>query len=389
MKLYAVLFAWLCLTGIGKEAWAGRADTTINYVESHEDILNPERGFYRQQNIFASNYVPLDKKTLISYRTDQKVGKAQYSVRSSLLYVEYVLDTFTHAVISEVFLNNFNTDCATARSAGVKLIVRFCYVNKSHGGNCADGICPPYGDAPKAVVLNHIQQLKPYLQQNADIIACMQMGFIGIWGENYYSDYFGDASKSGNGRVLDTNWRDRVEVLKALLTALPKSRMIQVRVPQLKQRYLYGVNASVDSPPLNDRESFSGTDKARIGFHNDCFAGEKPVLSRHAGDRTVGTAVDELVDIFVAGLVEVADRTVPDDPALPQHRDVVGDLAGAGHVMRDRQRSRAEALDRLDDQFVDDVGHDRVEAGRRLVEEDDFRVGGDGAGKAHPLLHPA
>jgi hypothetical protein len=26
------------------------------------------------------------------------------------------------------------------------------------------------------------------------IIACMQMGFIGTWGENYYSDYFGDPS---------------------------------------------------------------------------------------------------------------------------------------------------------------------------------------------------
>jgi hypothetical protein len=271
MKPFSVVIALLCLIGNGKNAAAMQADTTINYSESTEDIVNPERGFYRQQNIFASNYVPLDKNTLMAYRSSQKINKTLYSVSSSLVYVEYILDSFIKIPISGSFLKNFNHDCATARAAGVKLIVRFCYVNKAHGGNCADGICPPYGDASKPVVLNHIKQLKPYLQQNADIIACMQMGFIGIWGENYYSDYFGDASKSGNGRVLDSNWRDRTAVLKALLNALPKSRMIQVRVPQLKQRYVYGVSAGVQSAALTEAESFSGLDKARIGFHNDCF----------------------------------------------------------------------------------------------------------------------
>ncbi len=47
--------------------------------------------------------------------------------------------------------------------------------------------------------------------------------------------------------------------------------MIQVRVPQLKQRYVYGVSAKVQSAALNEAEAFTGTDKSRIGFHNDCF----------------------------------------------------------------------------------------------------------------------
>ena len=47
------------------------------------------------------------------------------------------------------------------------------------------------------------------------------------------------------------------------------------------------------------------------------------------------------------------------------------------------------SLDAVDDQIVDDVGHDRVEAGRRLVEEDDLGLGGDGAGEADALLHAA
>jgi hypothetical protein len=97
------------------------------------------------------------------------------------------------------------------------------------------------------------------------------MGFIGTWGENYYSDYFGDPSSNGKGKLTNKNWSDKNEVLKALLDALPQSRMIQVRTPQMKQRYVYGVNAPTSSKTLTDAEAFSGTDAARIGFHNDCF----------------------------------------------------------------------------------------------------------------------
>lgn len=272
MKSFSVVLALLWLAIAGKNAFAMRPDTVITYHESSDDIVNPERGFYRPHNIFASNYIPLSESTLAGYRNRQKVEKALYAVSSSLIYVEYVLDTFTRTPISDTFLKKLNADCATARKAGVKLIIRFCYVNKTHGGSCPGGaFCPPYGDAPKSIVLKHISQLKPYLRQNADIIACMQFGFIGVWGENYYTDFFGNASDSAQGRLLDTNWRDRIEVLKALLNALPKSRMIQVRIPQLKQRAVYGINAPVESAGLTLAEAFNGSDKARIGFHNDCF----------------------------------------------------------------------------------------------------------------------
>lgn len=245
---------------------------SITYTESTEDIVNPERGFFQYAEIRASNYIPLDQATLAAYRSSQKIDGAAYSVSCSLVYVEYVLDSFLNSPISSSFLTNLNHDFAAARAAGVKLIPRFIYTNTTHSGNCAEqSICPLYGDATKAVILGHIAQLKPLLQQNADVIACMQLGFIGIYGENYYSDHFGDASANGQGKLLDENWNDRIAVLKALLAALPASRMIQVRIPQLKERYVYGVSANVLSNALTEDEAFSGTDKARIGFHNDCF----------------------------------------------------------------------------------------------------------------------
>ncbi len=245
---------------------------TAVYTESTQDIVNPERGFFQYAEIHASNYVPLSQSLLAGYRNSQSIMGATYTVACSLVYVEYVLDSFVNSPLSSDFLNKFDQDCATARAAGVKLIPRFIYTNTPHTGNCADKTtCPLYGDAPKSVVLNHISQLGPHLKANEDIIAVMQLGFIGLYGENYYTDYFGDASANGQGKLLDQNWQDRIDVLKALLAVLPADRMVQVRIPQLKERYVYGISANVNSPALTDAEAFNQTDKARIGFHNDCF----------------------------------------------------------------------------------------------------------------------
>jgi len=246
--------------------------TTAAYTESTQDIVNPERGFFQYAEIHSSNYIPLDKSVLAGYRSSQSIIGATYNVSCSLVYVEYVLDSFVSSPISADFLTKFDQDCATARAAGVKLIPRFIYTNTTHTGTCPDQTtCPPYGDAPKSVVLNHISQLAPHLKSNEDVIAVMQLGFIGIYGENYYTDYFGDASANGQGKLLDQNWQDRIDVLKAMLVALPADRMVQVRIPQLKERYVYGITANVNSPAMTDAEAFTETDKARIGFHNDCF----------------------------------------------------------------------------------------------------------------------
>ena len=106
-------------------------------------------------------------------------------------------------------------------------------------------------------------------------------------------------------------------------------------------------------------------------------------------DRSFGAAMDELVDMGVVGAVDLVDRALPDQLALIKHGDAVADLAGGRHVVGDRDRGGAEIADAFHDQVVDDVGHDRVEAGGRLVEEDDLRLAGDGSGERHALLHAA
>jgi hypothetical protein len=245
----------------------------VMYTESGEDFPNPERGFYRYSEVHSSNYVVLNEAELKGYRSPQSIQSANYQVSSTLVFRYYVLDDVVNTAISASFLTNLKKDFDAARAAGVKLIPRFVYTATAKPGNCPEGfICPLYGDAPKAIILNHIAQLKPVLHDNADVIACVQLGFIGVWGEQYYSDFFGDASPNANqGKLLDQNWKDRFEVIKALLDAVPADRMIQLRYPQMKQRYIYGVNAPLTSAPLTESGAFSETDIARLGYHNDCF----------------------------------------------------------------------------------------------------------------------
>lgn len=246
----------------------------ISYKESGDDFTNPERGFYIPTGTKASNFVLLDAEQLKNYRSQpQQLGSARYQVNVSLIYRGYELDVFKHRPLSDSFLINLQKDFDAIRAAGLKLVLRFAYTNTANSGDCKDEykICPPYGDAPRDIVLKHVQQLKPLFQKNADVIAVLQQGFIGIWGENYFTDYFGCATDDGAGRILDSSWQHRNEFLKALLDAMPKDRMVQVRTPQLKQRFVYGPRALLTSKPLILRGAYTKTDMARIGFHNDCF----------------------------------------------------------------------------------------------------------------------
>ena len=99
--------------------------------------------------------------------------------------------------------------------------------------------------------------------------------------------------------------------------------------------------------------------------------------------------MDELIHVSIAGAVHLVGLAAPDDLAAVDHGDVVGDFAGRRHVMGDGDGGGAEALHAIDDQVVDDVGHDGIKARGGLIEENDFGIGGDGAGQRHALLHSA
>jgi len=247
------------------------AQTNVFYSPSATDFINPERGFYRYTETRSGNYSPLNQADLADYRNPYTPFGANYSVVSSIAFRYFFLEDFKNGPISSDYLNAVNDDFATARAAGIKLIPRFAYTDEVNGNGCDEFICPPYGDAPKSIILAHINQLAPILTANKDVMVALQLGLIGTWGEGYYTDYFGDASPQGNGKWLDQNWIDRNEILSTVLSAIPVDRMVQIRYPQWKQRYLGGVNAPTSFGAISESDAYSQTDAARIGFHNDCL----------------------------------------------------------------------------------------------------------------------
>ena len=186
LRALTAICSVLIIAACGKSSSSNAQPSTVTkaYKESNEDFPNPERGFYRYSQTLASSYSPLSLEELKEWRQLKKAdGSANYSIYSTLVFRYFILDAFTSSPISEEFLTNISVDFERARQAGVKLIPRFTYTTTAKSGNCPEGfICPPYGDAAKNIILEHIAQLKPVLMANSDVIAVLQVGFIGTWG---------------------------------------------------------------------------------------------------------------------------------------------------------------------------------------------------------------
>ena len=255
-KIFAVCCAiWFCFAG------AAVADTlqfaTNSYTISTEDFPNPERGFYIQEDSFASSPKPVTTQ-LANYRINGLGSPGNiYTAKISLVLRLFYLDTFVKSPISSNYLACIQSDFDSIRAQGDKAIVRFAYGKNRRR---------PFSEPTKAQILTHIAQLKPLLKKNCDVIAVLQQGLIGAWGEGYFTDNF-----YTNGQATAQNWQDRADVLSALLAALPPERMVQVRTPQMKQKFVHGPAAPMNSAPLDPALAFDGSNNARIGFHNDCF----------------------------------------------------------------------------------------------------------------------
>jgi len=208
--------------------------TVVNYTPDNSKFANPERGFskYTECNL-GTGTGSLNELTLKQYRVNDNI---------TLIYRIVYLKNFKSAPLSDIALADLDEDFETMRNAGIKCLLRFAYSSNE-----------TEPDAPFSIISQHLDQLKPYLEKNADVIAVMQAGFIGAWGEGYYSS---SGLNSSGGRY---------QVYNKILKALPVNRMLEVRTPSYKREY---IQRSTNITPV---EAFTALDVARIGFHNDCF----------------------------------------------------------------------------------------------------------------------
>lgn len=236
----------------------GSPRATRTYQASNAVIANPERGFYHHTETHyradGSGYVPLAGATLRGFRSE---GITQ------ILRVFYLEKYAGIDTLDQAYLDLVAADLNTARAAGVSIIVRFAYAQ----GQGAWPYSPPFNDAPAARAVGHIVQLGPVLRAGSDVIATVQSGFVGLWGEGYYTDHYA-ADPLEPWNITESNWADRRAIVKALLDTMP-GVTVQVRTMWMKQM-MFGTSSGT-AGALTQDQGFSGSDVSRVGHHNDCF----------------------------------------------------------------------------------------------------------------------
>jgi hypothetical protein len=222
---------------------------TVVYTPSDATIGNPERGL-QKYSITGANYATVQGANNLSMNTLNQWKNSSDQIRVVFRY--FLLEDFINRDINATYLANIENDFNHIRQAGLKVIVRFSYSNNR-------GTQPQ--QPAKMQILRHIDQLKPTLFDNRDVIFLHQAGFLGTWGEWYYTN---SAEFGTEGNISNVQWSNRKEIVNAMLEATPVEIPLQVRYVGIKTR-LYGNN------PLTEQTAYRNTAQARIGFYNDAF----------------------------------------------------------------------------------------------------------------------
>lgn len=229
--------------------------------DTTSDFLNPERGWKdrrgrletRSGSITFTNSrtVPDETGTLYAnlwtatFGTPWAGGTGQNPFR---------LDNYRTQNLPQSLLDELALTFTDARAAGVKLKVRFMYNYANVTNN----------DTTLAWMLAHMDQIAPVLNDNRDVIAVLDSGFVGAWGE--WSILANSVIASG------TWWTDpqrsaRRTFFLHQLSVLHPDIMIGLRVPSPSHGIRSIWEGSSWQMPLEDR--FLGGDRSRVGWYND------------------------------------------------------------------------------------------------------------------------
>lgn len=226
----------------------------VSYTPDNTTVFkNPERGFTEELNGKVTESSPYRVKNHIS----SNWGKKDCMTMPVVLYN---FGNFKDKDLPDKILSGFDEDMQTLREMGLKCVLRFAYTERESDKK----------DAKPEWVKRHLEQLKPHLAANADVIYVLEAGFVGVWGEWYYSENYGNETQHVTA--------NRRKVIEYLFENAPADRFILFRYPMIQQEYLN------DKQPLTEAEGFSGSQKARMGCHNDAFLHNWGNMGTYASD---------------------------------------------------------------------------------------------------------
>ena len=196
----------------------------VDDPQGENGLYNPGRGFRLETavDVLHEKDTPTEELNELS----AKYVADSVSLSQSYFYLTYLIG-------KELSEENFRTMQAyfdELQKQGKKAVLRFAYERDFMGRS-------PVGPTGEQI-LAHLDQLKPFLEKNKDLILVVQAGMIGAWGE-WHSSVQG----------LENSEETKAAVLEKLLAVVPAERNVQVRLPEFK-------NLLKDKPELYKRLSF-------------------------------------------------------------------------------------------------------------------------------------
>lgn len=239
-------------------------------------LFNPDRGYHLECTYCADDLLhpQNDWETYPKGFIDDRERSFDSEDGSTSLVQQYIyLSRYAQRAIDDQGLQNIQTIFDGLREHGYKAILRIAYNwwgENQYNPNWANEV------EREPWIYTHLEQLKPILQQNIGLIAVMQAGFIGRWGEWHNSS-------------LASNQNAKNKVVNKLLEIIPEPYNIGVRYPNHKNSLTLG----------NESE------RSRLSYHNDFFtAGEHPYASGNdfvPGDAWYNQVMAEAPRLFILG----------------------------------------------------------------------------------------
>jgi len=293
------LLAWIAAAEGAPSEQSADASTIVDYTSADDVFANPERGFLYSREVYSwGETIPPGRTLIVGHPTLEELEATFLAYRETdsvtLVRLYFYLDDFvpnyydlpgdlpdsypeyegtpSPIEISSAYLELVEANLQALRASGLKAILRFAYTNKRFE--------PPFEDADLDQVIAHLDQLQGPLRDHSDVIALLEAGFIGNWGEWFYTDHFA-ADPYSLADVTAGDYANRGAVVSKILQVLP-ARMVQLRTPHYKYQILdppdplpvpYAPPRSGLPTPVGAPDAHGGGAVARTGHHNDCFLG--------------------------------------------------------------------------------------------------------------------
>jgi hypothetical protein len=241
----------------------------INYNESVETISNPAAGYTKTiWAVCKPNETPV-------YSPDGNLVLFFVDIGGFSAGANGITDengNYTEGKdydLDEKFFESWRETFENCRKNGCMIALRFRY-----DANGKDNPEPSSFEQ----VLKHIQQIKDsyILDDYSDIIAFVESGFVGKWGEQHGGKY--------------TSVEYKAKLLDAMLNCVPYTIPVTVRTPDIFAEWAGIKRSELDDESLYEKASLSADYQKiltkRVGIYNDGYMGSNSDLGTYANRET-------------------------------------------------------------------------------------------------------